>query len=341
MADSTISGLSDTFTTYAGTNLLVVVDVTDATMATSGTDKKLTVSSLFANYPFVASGSSHAAGAVPDPGSSAGSTRFLCENAEWSVPTTAIPSGTAGRVPFETTGGVLTDSENLTFVSGDVPKAILYVGGVQIKDDGYTCVVVTDGRDNVIFRGGVASGWADHIGATFFQVGPYLGSVVFCTTSNWPFVRLQFSSSCTQFTQNRYYLSPAPTGTSLVEMISIDADVSPLALRGATSQVAPLLELQQLSSTEEIRNAATIDGVWSEPTDAIRTGQLNLYASDYSGTDRLGWSIGSDGTQALIGAYGTSPVARQTVTGSKDSNAALASLITALETLGLITDDTS
>lgn len=36
---------------------------------------------------FVASGSSHATGLVPDPGSSAGSTKFLREDATWAVPT--------------------------------------------------------------------------------------------------------------------------------------------------------------------------------------------------------------------------------------------------------------
>lgn len=35
---------------------------------------------------FVASGASHAAGAVPDPGSTAGTTRYLREDATWAVP---------------------------------------------------------------------------------------------------------------------------------------------------------------------------------------------------------------------------------------------------------------
>lgn len=40
-----------------------------------------------ADYPvFVASGASHAAGAVPDPGAAAGTTRFLREDATWQVP---------------------------------------------------------------------------------------------------------------------------------------------------------------------------------------------------------------------------------------------------------------
>lgn len=42
-----------------------------------------------------------------------------------------------------------------------------------------------------------------------------------------------------------------------------------------------------------------------------------------------------------IGFYGTNPVSKQTVTGAKGSNAALASLLTALVALGIITDSTS
>ncbi len=42
-----------------------------------------------------------------------------------------------------------------------------------------------------------------------------------------------------------------------------------------------------------------------------------------------------------IGAFNTTPAARQTVTGSRGANAALASLLTALATYGLITDSSS
>lgn len=42
-----------------------------------------------------------------------------------------------------------------------------------------------------------------------------------------------------------------------------------------------------------------------------------------------------------VGFYDTAPVAKPTVTGSRGSNAALASLLTALASQGLITDSTS
>ena len=46
-----------------------------------------------------------------------------------------------------------------------------------------------------------------------------------------------------------------------------------------------------------------------------------------------------DGSNA--GFYGTAPIAKPTVTGSRGGNAALASLLTQLANLGLITDSTS
>ncbi len=45
---------------------------------------------------FIASGASHAAGLVPDPGASSGTTHFLREDATWAVPTGIVPGGSAG-----------------------------------------------------------------------------------------------------------------------------------------------------------------------------------------------------------------------------------------------------
>ena len=50
---------------------------------------------------------------------------------------------------------------------------------------------------------------------------------------------------------------------------------------------------------------------------------------------------GATGPAGATGATGPTPGPRQTVTGSRGGNAALASLLTALATLGLITDSTS
>lgn len=80
-----------------------------------------------------------------------------------------------------------------------------------------------------------------------------------------------------------------------------------------------------------------------------------LVGKDSSNHLQIGWNDGATAvsafsayidsevtpTAALIGFYGTAPTAKPTVAGSKGGNAALASLLTALATLGLITDSTT
>lgn len=48
-----------------------------------------------------------------------------------------------------------------------------------------------------------------------------------------------------------------------------------------------------------------------------------------------------DGAANTIGFHGATPVTQQTVTGSRGGNAALASLLTALDALGLVVDSTT
>jgi hypothetical protein len=70
----------------------------------------------------------------------------------------------------------------------------------------------------------------------------------------------------------------------------------------------------------------------SEPT-APASGRVTLYV----GTDDNVYAKDAAGTVQQLVSLDTAP----TVTGSKGGNAALASLITALENLGLIVDSTS
>jgi hypothetical protein len=69
---------------------------------------------------FVASGASHATGAVPDPGASAGTTRFLREDATWQVPSGSSSSSTGGGgsgafVPIMFVGPLTASQATLPF----------------------------------------------------------------------------------------------------------------------------------------------------------------------------------------------------------------------------------
>ena len=64
-----------------------------------------------------------------------------------------------------------------------------------------------------------------------------------------------------------------------------------------------------------------------------------------SGVDAVVNSLEIDGSLnhdgSTVGFYNTSPASKQTVTGSRGGNAALASLLTALSTIGLVTDSST
>jgi len=80
--------------------------------------------------------------------------------------------------------------------------------------------------------------------------------------------------------------------------------------------------------------------VWSLATDASRKGRLELFAYDAI-TAREGLRIQSDGSVAQIGFFGGTANSKQTVSGSRGGNAALASLLTALANYGLIVDSST
>ena len=67
---------------------------------------------------FVASGSGHASGLVPDPGSSAGTTHFLREDATWALPS-APPAGSVLQLKthIDTVGGTTTSTSYVSITT--------------------------------------------------------------------------------------------------------------------------------------------------------------------------------------------------------------------------------
>jgi hypothetical protein len=78
---------------------------------------------------------------------------------------------------------------------------------------------------------------------------------------------------------------------------------------------------------------------WATSTDATRKARVTF--SVYDTAAREAWRAEADGAAPMLGFYGSSAVAKQSVSGSRGGNAALADLLTKLATLGLITDGTS
>ena len=105
--DTTISGLPHNPGVASG-DKIEVLDVSNTTNQATGENTYATVAEVLSLAsggsapPMGASGPSHAAGLVPDPGATAGTTRFLREDATFAVP----PSGGGGGTPGGTNGQI-------------------------------------------------------------------------------------------------------------------------------------------------------------------------------------------------------------------------------------------
>lgn len=93
-------------------------------------------------------------------------------------------------------------------------------------------------------------------------------------------------------------------------------------------------------SSTAVRDLAEIRREWATSTDASRAGRLQLGAYSTS-TFQEGVRVEANSGGVRLGFFGGAAAAKPTVTGSRGGNAALASLLTALASLGLITDGTT
>ena len=111
----------------ASDNVTLTPDTTNGTITFSATDTTYTA--------FVGSGQDHAAGLVPDPGSTAGDSKFLCEDGSWAEPPgTTYTEGTGIDIDNDTisnTGvlNVTTDNTDTDAADGTVTISKLDANG--------------------------------------------------------------------------------------------------------------------------------------------------------------------------------------------------------------------
>lgn len=135
-------GGSGTVTNVTGTAPIVITGASTTTPNVTITD-------------FVASGASHARGSVPDPGSSAGTTKFLCEDATFKLPPGGLTSplttlgdiwaySTAdGRFAVGPNGYAIQADSTQTFGLKWVPNSGFGIGGNYFGDGSDGDVTVT------------------------------------------------------------------------------------------------------------------------------------------------------------------------------------------------------
>jgi len=97
--------------------------------------------------------------------------------------------------------------------------------------------------------------------------------------------------------------------------------------------------MQLESSTTDNRDAAGLIWEWATAADATRKARVRFTVYDTAVREAM--RIEADGAAPMIGFLGATAIARPSVTGSRGGNAALASLLTQLAALGLITDNTT
>jgi len=111
---------------------------------------------------FGASGSGHGQGAVPDPGSTAGTARYLREDGTWDVPagsgaaTAALPAGATADYDFlEGSGSVLLDKSgngnNGTLAAGALSPTWTRAGLAFSGQDGVSLPAALNGTQTFIF----------------------------------------------------------------------------------------------------------------------------------------------------------------------------------------------
>ncbi len=115
---------------------------------------------------------------------------------------------------------------------------------------------------------------------------------------------------------------------------------------GAGNGSGPRMSFAGLDSSWGQRDMAFIDATYVDWLHSATQTSLALKVAKWASgsgtyTTYTGLEVRQDTSQPLIGFLGATPVARPTVSGSRGGNAALASLITALANLGLVTDSTT
>jgi hypothetical protein len=117
--DLPISGLPAN-PSVAANDKIEVLDVSNTTNQATGENTQSTVAGLVAGLPvMVASGLSHAAGLVGDPGATAGAVKYWREDASWATPVGGGGTVTSITVTSPLTGGVITAAGSIGL--GTVP----------------------------------------------------------------------------------------------------------------------------------------------------------------------------------------------------------------------------
>lgn len=218
----------------------------------------------------------------------------------------------SGTVPYRT---VIVGRE--ATVSGTFGHQSVVIGATSTMTNGYTNVLIGESSSMAGVNGCVLIGQGQTLTAT--------GSAVIGVGNN-----VSGGNNIAVGGNNTLSHTYAMAfGTGVVS----DAD----GMIGFATGGSPTDYRAMANSSTTVRSMTSVRSSWANNTDATRAGRLSLAAYDWAGR-REGVQVEADGTQPLVGLYGVTPVARQSVAGTATgTDAALINdLIAKLKNTGII-----
>lgn len=322
--------------TVTVTGSVSVIEVDTSTVTLTATPAAVTVVTAGAQGPEGAQGATGATGPAG--------------NNSLTIGTTAITSGTSGRLLYDA-AGVVGETAAITYATSAVHLTLTAQAAtdVPLKLQG-----PASGTADLMRWGTVAGGTGviNYRGAVITPAGPstldgqpidlgcsgYLGVGTMRVTGT--------DGSNNHFVQTAagnlgFALNGSSANDFFVWQTKDALRLGILTWNGSASFSESQLQLWARPSggSNPGRQLGTLAGTWLT-VDATRTARVSLLAYDSNGS-REGLRVEADGTNPLIGFLGATATARETVTGSRGGNAALADLLTKLATKGIITDGSS
>jgi hypothetical protein len=208
--------------------------------------------------------------------------------------------------------GQTADLQEWRVGTGPVLARVNAAGSLKVDGQAgeYPIEVFTADGTTPIFRVVNSSG-------DVFSGGEYSSGVGFRATAFGAYVGVSAANRIT-----------FPSTSPSIVANPLGASTSVFGVQGASGQTAPLLPLMGFSSTGTPRDLGYVDGGFVVATDASYAGYVDLDAVDFVGR-RKGLRVASDGTKALVGFFGATPVAKAAAPTT------LADVITILRNLGL------
>lgn len=321
MADTKTSALAE-LTAAAAADLFMAVDVSDTSMAASGTNKKLTIANLFKSVP--GSGTVAAPNIAFDGDTDTGWFTDTADTIALSV------GGVEAFRAVESAGAITWSMVRLPVVHPTQTESVFigYGATASASSTNNTAIGYNASCGDAAFKSNnIAIGRnanANHGSCVAIGAGTSVtntgGVAIGASASASAGVALGYQISNTSggiFTTGLNGASSAHSGAAVIGNGISSTKTSEFCFgdRMSAAGVAPSIGIKGSTSQYTQRNVWGISGAWVDSTDASRKSRAVFYASDFNTTERECFRIESSGTAAMIGFLGATAVIRQATTG--------------------------